>query len=107
MPGMNLSNVWSDNTWITDLKRKRIFEQIAGWMTELAALEFDQIGRLDWDGISGLHRVVQWPDALALFIEIRCEEKDRAGPLDIAHSFLSFLLSTRRRISDSPMLAVV
>ena len=47
MPGMNLSKVWNDKNWISDLKRKRIFEQIAGWMTELAALEFDQIGRLD------------------------------------------------------------
>jgi hypothetical protein len=40
MPG---TNPWNDNNWISDLKRKIIFEQIAGWMTELAALKFDQI----------------------------------------------------------------
>ena len=42
--GTNLSSLWNDKDWITDLKREKIFEQIAG---ELAAFEFDQIGRLD------------------------------------------------------------
>jgi hypothetical protein len=51
-PGTKL---WNDKNWITDVKRERIFEQIAEWMTELAALEFDQIGRLDWDSIVLYH----------------------------------------------------
>ena len=58
MPGINLSEVWNDENWISDLKRKKKFEPIAGWMTELATLEFDQIGRLDWDATSHIHRVV-------------------------------------------------
>jgi hypothetical protein len=66
MSGTNLSRLWNDNNWITDLKRERIFEQVAVWMTEFAALEFDQIGRLDWDGTSGMHRVVPFPDISAL-----------------------------------------
>jgi aminoglycoside phosphotransferase (APT) family kinase protein len=107
MPGTNLSKVWNDNNWITDVKRQRIFEQIAGWMTELSALEFDQIGCLDWDDASGQHRVVPFPDASALFMEINWDSALTAGPFDTAHSFLSFLLSTRRRINDSPMLAVL
>jgi aminoglycoside phosphotransferase (APT) family kinase protein len=110
MPGMNLSKVWNDNSWITDLKREMIFEQIARWTVELAALEFDQIGCLDWDSTSGLHHIVPFPDASALFTGVYCEEKGdalTAGPFDTAHAFLSFLLSTRRHISDSPMLAVV
>ena len=56
IPGTNLSKVWNDNSWITDLKRQRIFEQIVGWMVELAAIEFDQIGCLDWDGCIALYR---------------------------------------------------
>jgi hypothetical protein len=35
-------------------------------MEELAALEFDQIGRLDWDGTSGMYRVVPFADISAL-----------------------------------------
>ncbi|KAM6504013.1 Protein kinase-like domain containing protein [Amanita muscaria] len=110
MPGTNLSKLWNDKNWITSLKRERIFEQIAGWMTELAALEFDQIGRLDWDDTSGMHRVVPFPDGSALMEIQGYKEPDApvpAGPFDTAHSFLSFLLSIRRHASDSPMLAVL
>lgn len=111
MPGTNLSKLWNDKNWITGLKRERIFEQIAGWMTELAALEFYQIGRLDWDGTSGMHRVVPFPDGSALLGEVQgykdLDTPVPAGPFDTAHSFLSFLLSIRRHTSDSPMLAVL
>ncbi|KAF8508633.1 kinase-like domain-containing protein [Hysterangium stoloniferum] len=111
IPGTNLSKLWNDKSWITDLKRERIFEQIAGWMTELAALEFDQIGRLDWDGTSGMHRVVPFPDESALMRDVRgYKEPDNpvpAGPFHTALSYLSFLLSIRRHTSDTPMLAVL
>lgn len=80
-------------------------------MTELAALEFDQIGRLDWDSTSGMHRIVPFPDRSAFMREVQgYKEPDApvpAGPFDTAHSFLSFLLSIRRHASDSPMLAVL
>ena len=108
MPGTNLFKVWNDRNWISDLKRKRIFEQIAGWMTELAALEFDQIGRLDLDATSEVYRVVPFPDVSALIQGFK--EPDVLvpfGPFDSAHSFLSSLLSIRRHASDSPMLAVL
>jgi hypothetical protein len=110
MPGMNLSKVWNDNNWITDVKRKGIFKQVAGWMIELSALEFEQISCLDWDDASGQYHVVPFPDASTLFMGIKFEEKDgvvNAGPFDTAHSFLSFLLSARRHIDDLPMLAVL
>lgn len=111
MPGTNLSKVWNDKNWISDLKRRRIFEQIAGWMTELAALEFDQIGRLDWDTTSEVYRVVPFPDGSALMRDVQSfKEPDTLipfGPFDSAHSFLSSLLSIRRHASDSPMLAVL
>ncbi|KAF8309858.1 kinase-like domain-containing protein [Amanita rubescens] len=63
IPGTNLSKLWNDRNWITDQKREKIFEQIAGWMTELSALEFDQIGCLDWDEASGTHHIVPFPDS--------------------------------------------
>ena len=111
MPGTNLSKLWNDKNWITDVKLKRIFEQIAEWMTELAALEFDQIGRLDWDSTSGMHRIVPFPDGSAFIGEFQgYKDPDApvpAGPFDTAHSFLSYLLSIRRQASDSPMLAVL
>jgi hypothetical protein len=109
IPGTILANHWYDRNWITDVKRERIFEQIAEWMTELAALEFDQIGRLDWDSTSGMHRIVPFPDGSALMVGYK--EPDApvpAGPFDTAHSFMSFILSIKRDASgDSPMLAVL
>lgn len=111
MPGTNLSKLWNDGNWITDIKRERIFDQIAEWMTELAALEFDKIGRLDWDSTSGVHRIVPFPDELAFMVEVQGHKEPDApvpaGPFDTAHSFLSYLLSIRRHASDTPMLAVL
>ena len=112
IPGTNLSNVWHDKSWITDVKRKRIFEQIAGWMVELSAFEFGRIGCLDSDSASGTYRVVPFPNVLTTTMGIPGHEANDdavtaipAGPFDTSTSFLSFLLSTRRRKSDSPMLA--
>ena len=108
--GTNLSELWNDKDWITDLKREKIFEQIAGWMTELAAFEFDQIGRLDWDETSGTHRVVPFPEGSAKEIQSAVKPDHAAvpdGPFNTASSYLSSLLSTSRRSSDSPMLALL
>ena len=57
MPGTNLSKLWNDKNWIRRQAGKNI-RLIVEWMTELAALESDQIGRLDWDSTSGMHRIV-------------------------------------------------
>ncbi|KAF8332430.1 kinase-like domain-containing protein [Amanita rubescens] len=111
--GTNLSKLWNDRNWITDQKREKIFEQIAGWMTELSALEFDQIGCLDWDEASGTHRIVPFPDSSAFLVRLwqDSEELDSAavpaGLFNTAHEYLSFLLSLRRRISDSSILAIL
>lgn len=106
MPVANLSKVWNDKSWIS-----RIFEQIAGGMAELAALEFDQIGRLDWDAASEKYRVVPFPDGSALLTDIQGFKEPVTpvpfGPFDSAHSFLFSLLSVRRQASDSPMLLAV
>ena len=110
IPGTNLSKLWNDRNWITSQKREKIFEQIARWMTELSALEFDQIGCLDWDEASGTHRIVPFPDS-SLFLVRLSEEQDSAavpaGPFNTAHEYLSFLLTLRRRFSDSSILAIL
>jgi Phosphotransferase enzyme family len=110
IPGTILAKLWNDRNWITDVKRERIFDQIAEWMTELATLEFDQIDRLDWDSTSGMHRIVPFPDQSALISMVDDQGTDApipAGPFDTANSFLFFLLSIRRQTSDMPMLAVL
>ena len=100
MSGTNLAKLWNDQDWITDLKREKIFEQIAKWMTELFAFKFDQIGRLDWDETSGTHRVVPFSEL---------EERDTAvpdGPFDTAYSYLTSLLSNKGRVSGFPVPAL-
>ena len=77
IPGTKLSKLWNDKNWITDIQRERVFEQIAEWMTELSALEFNQIGRLDWDSTSGIHRIVPFPDRSVL---ISGQRLQRTGP---------------------------
>lgn len=60
-------------------------------MVELSTLEFDKIGRLDWDDPSGMHRIVPFPDLSAFFVGSPYEEQyDEVsiGPLDTAHPFL-------------------
>ena len=112
IPGVNLSSVWNDRNWITDVKRERIFEQIAGWMVELAAFEFDRIGCLDVEPASGSYHIVPFPNVLDIIKEIPGYETYDdatpaipAGPFDTSTAFLSFLLSSRRRKSDNPTLA--
>ena len=115
IPGTNLSKLWNDRNWITDQKREKIFEQIAGWMTELSALEFDQIGCLDWDEASGTHHIVPFPDSSVFLVRLPrwqdSKELDSAavpaGPFNTAHEYLSLLLSLRRRISDSSTLTIL
>jgi hypothetical protein len=113
IPGTNLLELWNDWSWLTEQKREKIFEQTAGWMTELSALEFDQIGCLDWDEASGTHHIVPFPDSSTLLVRLGqdSEEPDStavpAGPFNTAHEYLSFILSLRRRISDSSILAIL
>ena len=114
IPGTNLSNLWNDRNWITDQKREKVFEQIAGWMTELSALEFDQIGCLDWDEASGTHQIVPFPDSSLFLVRLQWQDSEEsdtaavsAGPFNTAHEYLSFLLSLRQRISDSSTLAML
>ena len=106
--GKNPAELWNHRDWITDLKYENIFEQIAGWITELAAFKFDQIGRLDWDDTSGTRRVVPFSEASAKEAQ-RSEERDTTvpdGPFDTAHSYLTFLLSNQGRTSTFPMPAL-
>ena len=106
--GKNPAELRNDRDWITDLKYENIFEQIAGWITELAAFKFDQIGRLDWDDTSGTRRVVPFSEASAKEAQ-RSEEQDTTvpdGPFDTAHSYLTFLLSNQGRTSTFPMPAL-
>lgn len=44
IPGTELVKLWNEPGWLTETKRLRIFDQLARWMTELAALEFPLIG---------------------------------------------------------------
>jgi hypothetical protein len=110
LPGTNLSKVWNDKNWISLDKRGRILEQIAGWMTELAALEFDRIGRLDVDTTTGRHYVVPFPDAECLLTrrqELDPKPTESFGPFDSSLIFLHALLEKRRQTDESAMLALL
>ena len=65
-------------------------------MTELAALESDQIGRLDWDSTSGMHRIVLFPDSSALVVDVQgYKESDaqaHAGPFENSLFIIHVLL---------------
>ena len=89
IPGTNLSNLWNDRNWITDQKREKIFEQIAGWMTELSALEFDQIGCLDWDEVSGAHQIVPFPDSSLSWCDCSGKTPKNRTPLQYLQAHLT------------------
>ncbi|CAL1696811.1 unnamed protein product [Somion occarium] len=121
MPGTNLSKLWHNKDWMTHEKRIHIFQQLANWMTELSLLEFEQIGRLDFDSITDTHRIIPFPDISALLlsgqdpadsdesstIRAHADVNPSAGPFSSTHAYLSRKLMHRRQQSDSPMLGVL
>ena len=98
LPGTNLAKVWNDQSWISNSKREYIFAQLAGWMTELAAIEFPRIGRLD--PVSPGQVVPFEPDPTQGFDEAY-------GPYNSAHAFISDLLRMKRKKEDNPTFAVL
>lgn len=98
LSGTNLVELWNDRSWISNAKREYIFAQLAGWMSELAVIEFPRIGRLD---PKPPNRIVTFePDPDEGF-------EVEYGPYDTAHAFLLDLLRVQRRKMDSPTLALL
>lgn len=75
MPGTPLSNLWGDKAWMTNSKRIYIFEQLAKWVTELSALEFDKIGTLEVNAATSIARVAPFLERSSL-VDTRLEAPD-------------------------------
>jgi len=81
-------------------------------MVELSALEFDRIGRIDIDDITGQHHIVSFPDAEHLIVRREALDPDavqveEVGPFASSHEFLRCLMERRGMTDDSPMLALL
>ncbi|KAI0369067.1 hypothetical protein BV20DRAFT_1021606 [Pilatotrama ljubarskyi] len=90
--GICLSDVWNDPSWWNAERRKEdVFQSLAGYMTQLAGLEFDKIGRLDRVGPDGPYVVVPFPSE-----DDPDEPREAHGPFDSTQAYLSALLAERR-----------
>lgn len=105
LPGTALSKLWNDKAWISPSKRQYIFDQLAGWMTELSDLEFDQIGRVDVDS-DGSPTIVPFPDIEDLLVRFKgpAIESHPTGPFHSASTFLDTLLRSRTQTDHDPVL---
>ena len=66
----------------------KIFEQIAGWVTELAAFKLGQIGRLDRDETAGTHRVIHLSEVEAKWFKVlRNGTAVPDGPFNTAYPY--------------------
>ncbi|KAH9853300.1 kinase-like protein [Lenzites betulinus] len=104
--GRLLSEVWHDATWWTGERQKaKLFESLAGFMAELAGLEFDHIGRLDRVEPDGPYFVSQFPSVSDLFAEGEYGPDVEFGPFCSTREYLTAQLNVRRTKDDNPMLA--
>ncbi|KAG5650543.1 hypothetical protein H0H81_011872 [Sphagnurus paluster] len=95
--GVSLDSVWLD---IDDDARRRIFEQIAGHMSQLGRFEFDKIGALCYDEASRTYSVgpcrrqqlVNCSSDADMPVETRPMED--LGPFDTAHGFFAHLVQS-------------
>lgn len=104
--GRLLSEVWHDASWWTGERQKaHLFQSLAGFMVELAGLEFDQIGRLDRVERDGPYSISPFPSVGGLFLEEEEGPDDEFGPFRSTREYLAAQLDVRRAKDDSPMLA--
>ncbi|KAK7447786.1 hypothetical protein VKT23_014044 [Stygiomarasmius scandens] len=101
--GTTLFSVWNDKNWISSEKRQKIFNQLAEWMTELAAIELPRIGRLELtSGLKDQYTIVPFEPHTKID-----DVGSPLGPYDSGYAFLSDLLKKRRENSDDPMFALL
>ncbi|OJT06476.1 hypothetical protein TRAPUB_2669 [Trametes pubescens] len=104
--GQLLSEIWRDTSWRTGERQKaNLFESLAGFMVELAGLEFDQIGRLDRVEPDGPYSISPFLSVSGLFLEEEEGPDDEFGPFGSTREYLTAQLDVRRTKNDSPMLA--
>ncbi|KAI8978323.1 hypothetical protein BD414DRAFT_151379 [Trametes punicea] len=100
--GTRLADVWMIAGWWTGERRKEhLFESLAGFMTELAGLEFDQIGKPDRVHGDGPYFVAPFPSGMGLLGEENGPHEE-FGPFKTTHAFLEALISLRRDTSRKP-----
>lgn len=91
--GVSLGHIWKDGDVVDDAARRHIFEQIAGYMSQLNAFEFDKIGHLQYDEHSGAYSVGPYRRmTYSLRTEVTVVEE--SGPFTTTHAFFSHLVQT-------------
>ncbi|KAI9059521.1 hypothetical protein FKP32DRAFT_1679786 [Trametes sanguinea] len=94
--GTPLVDVWNDPAWWTgDRRRENLFDSLAGYMVELASLQFDKIGRLDRVKPDGDHVIAPFPSGIAIIGAEGAHED--FGPFATTHAYLTELLALRRK----------
>ncbi|KAK7681482.1 hypothetical protein QCA50_015574 [Cerrena zonata] len=107
VPGTNLCKVWNDASWWTEGREKdRVLRSIARWMVELSSLEFDKVGRLDYDELTDTTTVVSYT-SIREFHSGLDDSSEPFGPFTTTHAFSSALILGRRMARDSPTLALL
>ncbi|KAI0359537.1 hypothetical protein OH77DRAFT_1420056 [Trametes cingulata] len=97
--GTCLYDAWKDPSWWTGERRKEnLFQSLAGYMTQLAGLEFDKIGRLDRSDDSqaeASHFVAPFPSGSELVGQADGPHEE-LGPFDSTRAYLMSLVDLRR-----------
>ncbi|KAG5633656.1 hypothetical protein DXG03_006833, partial [Asterophora parasitica] len=86
--GVLLIDIWKDENIVDDAARRLILEQLAGYMSQLKALEFDKIGILGFDE-SGTHTVGPFPRVERAISPGNVQIAEECGPFTTTHAFLS------------------
>ncbi|KAI0369066.1 hypothetical protein BV20DRAFT_1082105 [Pilatotrama ljubarskyi] len=82
--GIRLDSVWADASWWTgERRRENFFDSLAGFMVELAGLEFDKIGAIDRRP-DGSFVIVPFVTGLGMTYE-------EFGPFQTTHEYLNAL----------------
>lgn len=92
--GTRLVDVWYDRTWWNSSRTKeRTLSSLARHMVQLASIEFSQIGLLDIDESTGMHRIVAYPSRLALNTAATGPDYP-LGPFETQFDYLTALLNS-------------
>jgi aminoglycoside phosphotransferase (APT) family kinase protein len=96
--GVSLGRIWKNGEIVDDVARKHIFGQVAAFMSQLSALEFDKIGHLLYDEYSGAYSVGPYR-RMRYSLRTDVPVVEESGPFTTTHAFLSHLVQT---LIDSP-----
>ncbi|KAI0369073.1 hypothetical protein BV20DRAFT_425635 [Pilatotrama ljubarskyi] len=99
--GIRLDSVWADPSWWTgERRRENLFNSLAGFMVELAGLEFDKIGALDRLP-DGSVAVVPFVSGLVM-IGVSEGPHEDFGPFNTTREYLNAVLALRRARETDP-----